>query len=59
MVKKNKKCEWTERQEKAFKELKEWFTKELVLAAPDIDKKNEDGGRCIRLCDGRNIVNGM
>jgi len=59
MVKKNKKWEWTERQEKTFKELKEWFTKELVLAAPDIDKKNEDGGRCIRLCDGRSIVNGM
>ena len=28
-----------ERQEKAFKELKEQFTKEPVLAAPDIDKK--------------------
>ena len=42
-----------------FKELKEWFTKELVLAAPDIDKKNEDGGRCIRLCDGRCIINGV
>ena len=39
MVKKNKKWDWTERQEKAFKELKEWFIKELVLAAPDIDKK--------------------
>jgi len=39
MVKKDKKWEWTERQEKAFKELKEQFTKELVLAAPDIDKK--------------------
>jgi len=38
-VKKDKKWDWTERQEKAFKELKEWFTKELVLAAPDIDKK--------------------
>jgi len=22
-----------------FRELKEWFTKELVLAAPDLDKK--------------------
>ena len=42
-----------------FKELKEWFTKELVLAAPDIDKKNEDGGRCIRLCNGRSIINGV
>jgi len=39
LVKKDKKWDWTERQEKAFKELKEWFTKELVLAAPDIDKK--------------------
>jgi len=39
LVKKDKKWNWTERQEKAFKELKEWFTKELVLAAPDIDKK--------------------
>ena len=39
MVKKDKKWDWIERQEKALKELKEWFTKELVLAAPDIDKK--------------------
>jgi len=37
LVKKDKKWDWTERQEKAFKELKEWFTKEPVLAAPDID----------------------
>ena len=28
-----------ERQKKAFRKLKEWFTKELVLAALDIDKK--------------------
>jgi len=39
MVKKDKKWEWTERQKKAFKELKERFTKEPVLPAPDIDKK--------------------
>ena len=39
MVKKDKKCDWTERQEKAFKELKEQFTKEPVLAALDLDKK--------------------
>jgi len=39
MVKKDKKWDWTERQEKAFKELKEQFTKEPVLAAPDINKK--------------------
>ena len=28
--------------QKVFQELKERFTKELVLAAPDLDKKNED-----------------
>ena len=36
LVKKDKKWEWTEKEEKA---LKERFMKELVLAAPDIDKK--------------------
>ena len=39
LVKKDKKWEWTEREEKAFTELKERFTKKLVLATPDIDKK--------------------
>ena len=39
LVKKNKKWEWTEREERAFKELKGRFTKEPVLAALDIDKK--------------------
>ena len=39
MVKKDKKWDWTERQEKVFRELKEQFTKEPVLAAPDLDKK--------------------
>ena len=39
MVKKDQKWEWTEKQEEAFRELKEWFTKELVLAAPDLNKK--------------------
>jgi len=39
MVKKDKKWEWTERQENVFKELKKQFTKEPVLAAPDLDKK--------------------
>jgi len=38
-VKKDQKWEWTERQEKAFGELKRRFTNELVLAAPDLDKK--------------------
>jgi len=39
MVKKDKKWDWIEKQEKAFKELKERFTKEPVLAAPYLDKK--------------------
>ena len=39
MIKKDKKWEWTEKQEKAFWELKEWFTKEPVLAVLDLDKK--------------------
>jgi len=40
MVKKDQKWDWTERQEKAFRELKEQFTKEPVLAALDLDKKS-------------------
>jgi len=59
MVKKDKRWDWTERQEKAFKKLKEWFTKELVLAAPNIDKKNDNRGGCIRLCNGRSIIDGV
>ena len=39
MVKKDQKWEWTERQKEVFKELKERFTKELVLAIPDLNKK--------------------
>ena len=39
MVKKDQKWDWTEKQEKVFGELKERFTKELVLAVPDLDKK--------------------
>ena len=39
LVKKDKKWEWSEREDKAFRELKERFTKEPVLVAPDIDKK--------------------
>ena len=39
MVKKDQKWEWIERQKEAFRELKERFTKEPVLAALDLDKK--------------------
>jgi len=59
MVKKDKKWEWTEKQEEVFKELKKRFIEEPVLAAPDIDKKNEDGSGCIGLCNGRCVINGM
>ena len=38
-VKKDRKWEWTEKQERAFEELKKKFTQEPVLAAPDLDKK--------------------
>ena len=38
-VKKDKKWEWMDKQERAFKELKKRFTEEPVLAIPDIDKK--------------------
>ena len=38
-MKKDKRWDWTERQDKAFRKLKERFTKEPVLAAPDLDKK--------------------
>ena len=39
IVKKDQKWNWTEKQEKVFGKLKEKFTKELVLATPDLDKK--------------------
>jgi len=39
MVKKDRKWEWTEKQKRVFEELKKKFTQELVLTAPDLDKK--------------------
>ena len=39
MVKKDQKWKWKERQEEAFKKLNKRFTKEPVLAVPDLDKK--------------------
>ena len=39
LVKKDQKWNWMEKQKEAFKELKKRFTKEPVLAAPDLDKK--------------------
>ena len=38
MVKNDQKWKCTERQKKAFRELKEKFIKELVLATLDLDK---------------------
>jgi len=39
MVRKDQKWEWTKKQKKMFRELKEKFTKESVLAVLDLDKK--------------------
>ena len=39
-----------------FRELKKRFTKELVLAALDLNKKNKDGSGCIGLCDKRGVI---
>jgi len=59
MVRKDQKWDWTEKQEKAFRELKERFTNKPVLAAPDLDKKNEDGSECVRLCYRRGVIYGV
>ena len=39
LVRKQKKWNWESEQEEAFKRLKDIFTLELVLAAPDLDKE--------------------
>ena len=56
LVKKNQKWDWMERQEKVFKKLKERFTKEPVLAVPNLYKIRIDIDRCIRLCNQRGII---
>jgi len=38
LVKKDQKWDWIEKQKKVFRELKKWFTKELVLAVLDLKK---------------------
>jgi len=48
-----------EKQKEAFRRLKERFMKEPVLAALDLDKKNEDESECIELCNRRGFVNGV
>jgi len=39
IIKKNQKWDWIEKQKEVFRELKKRFTKEPVLAVPDLDKK--------------------
>ena len=39
LIKKDQKQNWTKKQKKAFKKLKEKFTKKLVLIALDLDLK--------------------
>ena len=39
MVKKDKKWDWIGKQEEIFRKLNKQFTRELVLAVPDLDKK--------------------
>ena len=59
LVKKEQKWKWTEKQKKIFEKLKKRFTKELILVAPDLDLKNKDGSKCIGLCYGRGVINGV
>ena len=56
MVRKDQKWKQTEKQEKAFRKLKEKFIKEPVLAALDLDSKNENGSKCIRLYYRRSVI---
>ena len=42
-----------------FRKLKEWFMKESVLAALDLNKKNEGESGCIGLYSRRGIIYGI
>ena len=44
-----------EKQEKVFRELRERFIKELVLAILNLDK-NENGSGCIGLCNRKSLI---
>ena len=55
MVKKDRKWEWMEKQEEAFKELKIYTRTSTGSTRPG--QKNEDGGRCVRLCNWESTVN--
>jgi len=59
MIKKEQKWNWTGKQEKALRELKKQFIKKPVLAAPDLDKKNENESGHVRLCNRGHVINGM
>jgi len=59
MIKKEQKWNWIGKQEEALRELKKQFTKEPVLAAPDLDKKNENGSEHVELCNRGHVINGM
>jgi len=39
--------------------LKKQFTKEPVLAVPDLNLKNEDGSGCVGLCYRKSFIYGM
>ena len=56
IIKKDQKWDWIEMQEKAFQELKKRFTKELVLAILDLDKKNKNRSQCVRLYNRRSFI---
>ena len=58
LVRKYQKWDQTEKQEKLFRELKEKFTKELVLVVSDFNK-NKDKSKYIRLYNKRGFIDRM